>query len=131
MKTNGNYDWQSQELTLKWRNQNLTLLTSCIRGNVVEIPETTSEEESNLSESGNESDDESENDTSDSDENEDDEGDEEDDDDSDIDQNYEFDYNSPQSKKFKGLRRSTRNRTLTRRIEDEYELLYGDTDSEV
>jgi hypothetical protein len=32
LKAKGNYDWQSQELTLNWRNKNLILPATCIKG---------------------------------------------------------------------------------------------------
>src|SRR6185436_8371816 len=64
LKANGNYNWQNQELTLKWRNQHLVLPTSCVRGGLKEIPETTSEEESEITDSNTEGDDEYESDSS-------------------------------------------------------------------
>ena len=64
LKANGNYNWQNQELTLKWRNQHLVLPASCVRGSLKEIPETTSEEESEITDSNTEGDDEYESDSS-------------------------------------------------------------------
>jgi hypothetical protein len=73
LKANGNYNWQSQELTLRWRNQHLVLPASCIRGNLAEIPETTSEEESETSDEEIESDNQHENESSETEEDDEDE----------------------------------------------------------